>query len=556
MSNVLRAATSQSAQLVVKASLSAANMSGLPGLSSVPIAVKLVQDKLKNAKCRQKECRRLAKQCGDCLEAFEDHLKHLVDLPPPIDEFIILLEAIGRELDVFSTYPPWKVALKDGDIKERLEEFEKKLGDQKEAFDFESGRSTTKQIRELNKSLRLQTDILDSLHQGIEEARSGAPPSEAQRDAVLARGVNFVVAMVEASTQPDSKLQVGGVAVTRAQFNVLFAEVNQAIKDFAVQTGLKLPNIQDLGIALRIPRGNHGGLTPTVVGTWAMIYKGSYCATEGSLRVAVKEYRGIDVRHAEKAKKRFVNAIKTWSVCKLYDHPNIHTVIGVSDKVLPCLALATEWAGKGDIMRYTNNHPEVSDADLYSWLAGAAEGMIHLHENNVVHGNLKGSNILIADDGRALVSDFFLSKILVETEKELSLAAQTVTRAPPQRWCAPEVVGGANRSPTVESDVWSFGMTMLEVLTGEQPFNTIRRDGQITNAVRTEGLRPPRPASERFSDELWQAMQECWHLEPKERTSMVVLRDVLRKEERLSRERLAENAPEVGSSGDSTVLVI
>ena len=88
--------------------------------------------------------------------------------------------------------------------------------------------------------------------------------------------------MVKTTTQPDSKLQVGGVAVTRSQFNVLFAEVNQAIKDFAVQTGLKLPNIQDLGTALQAPRGENGGFIPSFIGPWSAVYKGSYCATEGS----------------------------------------------------------------------------------------------------------------------------------------------------------------------------------------------------------------------------------------------------------------------------------
>lgn len=60
--------------------------------------------------------------------------------------------------------------------------------------------------------------------------------------------------MVDAARLADSALQIAGVALTRAQFNVLFAEVNRAVRDFAVWNGLKVLDVQDLGTALQVSR--------------------------------------------------------------------------------------------------------------------------------------------------------------------------------------------------------------------------------------------------------------------------------------------------------------
>lgn len=88
----------------------------------------------------------------------------------------------------------------------------------------------------------------------------------------------------------------------------------------------------------------------------------------------------------------------------------------------------------------------------------AARGLAHLHvEGNVVHGNIKSSNILLRPDHDACVSDFGLNPLFG-------------TAAPPNRvagYRAPEVV--ETRKVTFKSDVYSFGVLLLELLTGKAP---------------------------------------------------------------------------------------
>ena len=93
------------------------------------------------------------------------------------------------------------------------------------------------------------------------------------------------------------------------------------------------------------------------------------------------------------------------------------------------------------------------------------------------------------------------------------------------RWSAPEVLNAA-RAPTAASDVWAFGMTLVEVFTGKRPFDDVRRDVQVSYAVAYHGLLPERPA-EWATDRLWDAMLGCWHLEPEKRTSVSAVREVL-----------------------------
>lgn len=89
---------------------------------------------------------------------------------------------------------------------------------------------------------------------------------------------------------------------------------------------------------------------------------------------------------------------------------------------------------------------------------GAVQGLAHLHlVVNVIHGNIKSSNILLRPNLDACISDYSLHPLFA-------------TSAPPTRisgYRAPEVM--ETRKPTLKSDVYSFGVLLLELLTGKPP---------------------------------------------------------------------------------------
>ena len=106
---------------------------------------------------------------------------------------------------------------------------------------------------------------------------------------------------------------------------------------------------------------------------------------------------------------------------------------------------------------------------------GAARGIAHIHTQNggkLVHGNIKSSNIFLNSQGYGCVSDIGLASLM-------SPMAPPVMRAAGYR--APEVTD--TRKATHASDVYSYGVLLLELLTGKSPMHTTGGD-EVVHLVR------------------------------------------------------------------------
>lgn len=96
--------------------------------------------------------------------------------------------------------------------------------------------------------------------------------------------------------------------------------------------------------------------------------------------------------------------------------------------------------------------------------AGVARGLHHLHtEENIIHGNLTSSNILLDEDTGAHIADYGLSRLMTAA----AAATTVVATAGTVGYAAPEL--SKTKKPTTKTDVYSFGVVMLELLTGKSP---------------------------------------------------------------------------------------
>jgi len=157
-----------------------------------------------------------------------------------------------------------------------------------------------------------------------------------------------------------------------------------------------------------------------------------------------------------------------------------------------------------------------------------AEGMNYLHQNRVVHQDLKSMNILVKYNEHdrhvyAKVADFGVSRI-----KELSCTYSNLPKdLGSTRWMAPELFGDSedhNVGPSSSSeslnyhfkvDVYSFGMVCYEILTGCVPFFDFKLM-DLRKRIK-DGLRPDMP--EQCPKQLSTLVQACYHPDPKERLS-------------------------------------
>lgn len=139
--------------------------------------------------------------------------------------------------------------------------------------------------------------------------------------------------------------------------------------------------------------------------------------------------------------------------------------------------------------------------------------------------------------GNPRITDFGLATIVRDPNSFLS---GTENRDHTVRWTAPEILG-SGQATTKESDIFSFGMVMIEVggnrstiyqrpypllkvFTGEIPFKRVQTSEVVMRI--TGGERPERPTHPKFTDPLWELTKECWKVAPQDRPKM---EDVLRK---------------------------
>ncbi|KAG8915103.1 hypothetical protein FRC00_007880 [Tulasnella sp. 408] len=105
----------------------------------------------------------------------------------------------------------------------------------------------------------------------------------------------------------------------------------------------------------------------------------------------------------------------------------------------------------GTLLDYLKERPDINRVRL---LCETASAINYLHENEVVHGDIKASNMLIDDEEHILLCDFGLTKLLH------SRTSTAMKRAGTIRWQSPELWDDAPK--TFESDVYAFGMTIAE----------------------------------------------------------------------------------------------
>ncbi|KAJ1302889.1 hypothetical protein OPQ81_003188 [Rhizoctonia solani] len=240
-------------------------------------------------------------------------------------------------------------------------------------------------------------------------------------------------------------------------------------------------------------------------------------------KIAIKIIRSY-YDHGQLARvyhKRAAQEIYTWSKCK---HPNVVELKGLA-VFHECLAMISRWEENGNLSQYLSQHPEANRCQLSISICA---GLAYLHDSGIVHGDLKGANILIAHDERPMLMDFGNASL---PDATLNFTQTNSTAKFSLRWTAPEILDGTTRH-TPAGDVYSLGMTILEVFTSEVPFADKAETSALIQVLILKNIprRPEKamPKSSVYGDKLWDILTQCWAHDPEQRPSVEVVWDVLK----------------------------
>ncbi|KAG6332369.1 hypothetical protein ID866_6717 [Astraeus odoratus] len=188
-------------------------------------------------------------------------------------------------------------------------------------------------------------------------------------------------------------------------------------------------------------------------------------------------------------------------------------------------SLVFEWVENGNAISYVQN-PAIDPRAL---LVGIAQGLRYLHFQEaypIIHGDLRGKNVLISKDGQAMLSDYGFS-LLYDDDNYVAPNPNTGS-ADMVMWTAPEIMQGTAEKNS-KSDVWSYGMTALELFTRRSPFHDVRGLRTVISCI-MNGT-PERPSDEvtrsRMTDEWWEFCCLCWKQDPSDRPTMLNIIDRL-----------------------------
>ena len=191
--------------------------------------------------------------------------------------------------------------------------------------------------------------------------------------------------------------------------------------------------------------------------------------------VAVKQVR---VSELPKSEVRVIAS--EIDLLKNLDHPNIVKYHGFV-KSADWLNIILEYCENGSLHSISKNFGKFPENLVSLYMAQILHGLLYLHEQGVIHRDIKGANILTTKQGLVKLADFGVAT------KTTTLHESTVVGTP--YWMAPEVIELSGASTA--SDIWSLGCTVIELLDGKPPYHKLQPMQALFRIVNDD--HPPLP---------------------------------------------------------------
>jgi serine/threonine protein kinase len=276
-------------------------------------------------------------------------------------------------------------------------------------------------------------------------------------------------------------------SISRRQSSVLGLRDRQPARDGTAQRHAKeVEGLKDYQLGHCLGRGAFGS-----------VYSALNWSTGET--VAIKQVRLSDMPKTE------LNVImQEIDLLKNLNHPNIVKYHGFV-KSSEALWIILEYCEQGSLYTICKNFGKFPENLVGLYIAQVLQGLLFLHDQGVIHRDIKGANILTTKEGLVKLADFGVAT------KQQGLAEGSVVGTP--YWMAPEVIELAGA--TTASDIWSLGCTVIELLDGKPPYHKFAPMPALFRIVNDD--HPPLP--EGTSPLVRDFLMQCFQKDPNLRVS-------------------------------------
>ncbi|XP_076025878.1 receptor tyrosine-protein kinase erbB-4-like [Genypterus blacodes] len=236
-------------------------------------------------------------------------------------------------------------------------------------------------------------------------------------------------------------------------------------------------------------------------GAFGTVYKGIWVPEGETVKIPV----AIKILNETTGPKANVEFMDEALIMASMEHPHLVRLLGVC--LSPTIQLVTQLMPHGCLLDYVHEHKDnIGSQLLLNWCVQIAKGMMYLEERRLVHRDLAARNVLVKSPNHIKITDFGLARLLDADEKEYNADGGKVGM--PVKWMALECIH--YRKFTHQSDVWSYGVTIWELMTfGGKPYDGIPTR-EIPDILE-KGERLPQPPI--CTIDVYMVMVKCWMID-------------------------------------------
>ncbi|XP_072972676.1 mitogen-activated protein kinase kinase kinase 1-like [Typha angustifolia] len=233
-------------------------------------------------------------------------------------------------------------------------------------------------------------------------------------------------------------------------------------------------------------------------GSFGVVYEG---ISDEGVFFAVKEVSLVD--QGSNAQQCILQLEQEVLLLSQFEHENIVQYYG-TDKEEANLFIFLELVTQGSLASLYQKYP-LRESQVAAYTRQILNGLVYLHERNVVHRDIKCANILVHANGSVKLADFGLAKEITKINVLKSCKGSVY-------WMAPEVVQ-PKRTYGPAADIWSLGCTVLEMITHQLPYPGLEWTQAFFKIGR--GEQPPIPKS--LSKDARDFISQCVQVSPDDR---------------------------------------